>query len=88
MNTSVEGYVGENTTIEEAEKQDQMQDEAEHKREALIKAIDLLKKKPTNDTTDPSIYLQQKLNISEEWADEFVKAYEAIRKKENKESEE
>ena len=88
MDTSVEGYVGEDTTIEEAEKQDQMQDEAERKREALIKAIDLLKKKPTNDTTDPSIYLQQKLNIPEEWADEFVKAYEAIRKKENKQSEE
>jgi len=41
-----------------------------------------LRNKPKDDTTDPSTYIQEKLNIPEEWADEFVDAYNEILKKE------
>ena len=59
-----------------------VQEENERKRQAFTKAIELLRNKPEDDTTDPSTYIREKLNIPEEWADEFVNAYNEILKKE------
>lgn len=81
------GTVSEGSTIEEAEAQRKVDEENLRKRQLLQKAVELLRKKPENDTTDPSIYLQQKLKISEELADEFVEIYNAIVQKENKQAE-
>ena len=82
MGVETKGVVQEENNVQEENEQMRVQEENERKRQAFTKAIELLRNKPEDDTTDPSTYIREKLNIPEEWADEFVNAYNEILKKE------
>ena len=82
INTESVGNVQGEGNVQEEDEQLRISNQSELKRQAFIKAIELLRNKPKDDTTDPSTYIQEKLNIPEEWADEFVDAYNEILKKE------
>lgn len=82
MGVETKGVVQEENNVQEENEQMHVQEENERKRQAFTKAIELLRNKPKDDTTNPSTYIREKLNIPEEWADEFVDAYNEILKKE------